>query len=213
MKITIDKYDHQIVFSVSTNHTPVIVGSTTRFGLRIKCIAGLKRFGWMNARFVEIEPEPFDVRCGHPALASLIKVYRGKRGRYPKAKPEYIYANGVLNVGVTDKEIQRVQRLADEIDRFTQLMKSRRGLRTVAVAALRKKAELKRQRSAENIWRSTHSTDGPGAAVAGLCCPRCTKRQDANESPFRRHVSRQTERASCCHERRDGQQSKKGKQQ
>lgn len=150
MKVTITMDDHEITYSTTTRsyRRTLVVGTTTRYGLRVKCL-DLPRLGWMNACYVsiKIEDEDKDMMNKYSILpCELIRVNRGKHRRYPKAKPMIIFKDGTLRVGVDLAEICRIRRLCNEIDRFTEMMRSRKGLRTVAVAKMRQKAERKRQR-------------------------------------------------------------------
>ena len=146
MKITIDSGDCQIIYSVpAPGCRPLVVGTTTRAGMRVKCV-DRPRLGWFYAHCIFVEPEYADLQMGHGPLDALVRISRGKRGKYPKAQPSYVFQERGLYVGIDIAEVNRIQRLCDEINRFAKLMRSRKGLRTVAVARMRQKAEHKRQR-------------------------------------------------------------------
>jgi len=146
MKITIDCGDHEISYTTHNVYgKPLVVGTTTRYGMRVKPL-DRPRLGWLVANSVTLVPDDTDAVHGHPSLYDLVKVTRGARGNCPKAVPTFDTAGHALKVTVTKHECSRIRALEREIYRFSTLMGKGRGLRTVAVAKLHRKAELKRQR-------------------------------------------------------------------
>lgn len=145
MKITIDRGDHEISYTSHAYGKPLVVGTTTRYGMRIK-LCDLQRLGWLHTSSVTVTPDSTDALHGHPALDDLVRITRGKRGRYPKAKPSFDTTEDSLTVSVAQSECRRIAKLSDEIDRFSSFMKTGRGLRTVAVAKLREKMYRKQRR-------------------------------------------------------------------
>lgn len=171
MKITIDCGDHEISYTTHAYGKPLVVGTTTKYGMRVKPL-DRPRLGWLMTNSVTLMPDDTDTVHGHPSLYDLVRISRGARGKCPKAVPTFDTAGLALKVSVTRQECSRIYALEREIDRFSTLMGKGRGLRTVAVATLRRKAERKRQRRELHAIDAfiRYCTNGAGPALFEKMC-------------------------------------------
>lgn len=171
MKITIDCGDHEISYTTHAYGKPLVVGTTTKYGMRVKPL-DRPRLGWIVTGSVTLVPDDTDAVHGHPSLYDLVRISRGARGKCPKAVPTFVEAGLALKVSVTRQECSRIAALEHEINRFSTLMGKGRGLRTVAIAKLRRKAERKRQRrerlAIDAFMR--YCTNGAGPALIEKMC-------------------------------------------